>query len=115
LAADAAFRSCFLDYFSGKHGERVMGPERLDGILATHLPLQGIAYEKDGAVVGYALEIAAPTFIHYWYSAYDLSYADRSLGMWLLLDSVRRAKDAGCAYSYLGTAYGTKGRYKMNL
>lgn len=115
LLSSAAFKSCFLGYFSGKHGERVMSPERLDGILATHLPLRGVEYEKDGALIAYALEIETPTFIHYWYSAYDLSYNDRSLGMWLLLDSVRRAKDAGCAYSYLGTAYGTKGRYKMNL
>ena len=93
----------------------VMNAERLEGILATDLPLRGVRYRKDDLPVAYVLEIEGEEFSHYWFSCYDMSYTGSSLGMWLMLDAVRRAKDAGHRHAYLGTAYGEKGRYKMNI
>lgn len=115
LASDSEFLPCFLEYFRSRHGERVMTEERARGILATSHPLRGIRYEADGTLAGYAIEIADTDFVHYWYSCYTPEYANSSFGMWLMLDSVRRAKEEGCSHSYLGTAYGSKGRYKTNF
>lgn len=115
LAHDPAFAPCFLSYFSDRHGQGVMSKERLEGILGTSLPLRGVRYTKEGLPVAYVLEIAADDLIHYWYSCYDAAYARTSFGMWLMLDGVRRAKDEGRTHIYLGTAYGAKGRYKMNI
>lgn len=115
LVADLAFRACFLSYFSDRHGQGVMSEERLTGILATTLPLRSVRYEKDGILVAYVLEIAAGGFAHYWFSCHDMAYAGTGLGMWLMLDALRRAADERRAHLYLGTAYGAKGRYKMNI
>lgn len=115
LRSDPALRPCFLAYFADHHGQSVMSPERLEGILDTTLPLRAIRYTKDGVSVAYVLEVTGADFSHYWFSCYDLQYARSSLGMWLMLDAALRAKAEGLKYLYLGTAYGEKGRYKMNL
>jgi arginyl-tRNA--protein-N-Asp/Glu arginylyltransferase len=115
LRQDETFLRCFLAYFGERHGERVMGEERARGILATANPLRGVRYEKDSNLAGYVLEIVENGLSHYWYSCYTSAYASTSFGMWLMLDSVQRAKDEGREYVYLGTAYGAKGRYKTNF
>lgn len=115
LASDANFRDTFLAYFADRHGQGVMTSERLNGILASALPLRGIRYRVGKESVAYILEVDGDTFGHYWYSCYTEQYAESSLGMWLMLDAVRRAKAEGCVHFYLGTAYGDKGRYKMNV
>jgi hypothetical protein len=115
LSKDESFKSLFLSYFEKKHGIGVMSKDRLDGIFRTPLPLRGIRYSTQGTPVGYALEIADHGFLHYWYPVYESERAGTSLGMWMMLDAVRRAGSEGRLYAYLGTAYGEKGRYKMNL
>lgn len=105
----------FLDYFKGRHGEQVMPAERLARILARDLPLRATAYAFEGTIVAYVLEVAEGSFSHYWYSCYDLSYANTSLGMWLMLDIVRRASTEDRSHVYLGTAYGEKAKYKTNV
>lgn len=115
LSRDADFLPCFLAYFQERHGERVMSEERARGILATALPLRGVRYEEEGALAGYVLEIVEDGSAHYWYSCYVPAYAGTSFGMWLMLDAAERAQEEGRAHLYLGTAYGAKGRYKLNF
>ncbi|MBU6321431.1 MAG: GNAT family N-acetyltransferase [Patescibacteria group bacterium] len=104
----------FLDYFATRHGA-VMSAERLASILATPLPLALIEYAKDGALTAAVLEVGDATFGHFWFSAYDLSLVSQSLGLWLIQDGARRAKEAGKDHYYLGTVYGPKALYKTNL
>lgn len=115
LMGDAVFKHMFLSYFETRHGVGIMSPERLEGILATPLPLRGIRYSEQGVPVGYALEVAGEGFLHYWYPVFLPDRVHTSLGMWMMLDAVRRAKNEHRGYAYLGTAYGEKGRYKMNV
>lgn len=115
LRASTHFRELFLAYFEGRHGTQVMPAERLDRILARDLPLRAIAYAVEGVVIAYVLEVAEGSFSHYWYSCYDLQYAGTSLGMWLMLDTVRRAEREERTHAYLGTAYGEKAKYKTNV
>lgn len=115
LFADGDFRSQFLDYFEKKHGKGVMSPERVEGYFKSVLPVRGIRYEKNGVPVGYVLEITGKDWAHYWYSCYASARIGTSLGMWLMLDAVRRAQTEGRSRVYLGTAYGDKGRYKTNF
>lgn len=113
--ARGEIRTLFLDYFRGRHGADVMPAERFDAILATPLPLRILSYEREGALVAAALEVADDTFGHFWFSAYDLSLVQQSLGMWLMLDAARRAKEVGRTHYYIGTVYGEKALYKTNL
>lgn len=113
--ADEAVRALFLNYFAERHGPLIMPAARLDAILATPLPLSLITYTKDGTLVAAVLEIGDASFGHFYYSAYDLSLVQQSLGMWLMLDCARQAKEDGRAHYYLGTVYGEKALYKANL
>jgi CelD/BcsL family acetyltransferase involved in cellulose biosynthesis len=92
-----------------------MPPARFDAILSSSLPIRFFVYEKDGALAAAALEVFGASFGHFWFSAYDLSQVNQSLGMWLMLDATRRAKKEGHTHYYLGTVYGTKALYKTNL
>lgn len=114
-AADSRIREIFLNYFRVRHGKNVMPTERFDAILASHLPLRIVTYEKEKILAAIVLEVADDAFGHFWFSAYDISYVKQSLGMWLMLDSARRAGDVGRAYYYIGTVYGEKALYKTNL
>ena len=111
---DEAFLSFCLEYFRARHGD-AMPSARLDFILSLELISHIVVYKKEGAVVGYIFEVSDDLMTHFWYSFYDLSYLQQSLGLWLMLDSMRDAGEAGRTHFYLGTAYGEKGLYKTNF
>ncbi len=112
---DLRIRALYIEYFKERHGKDVMPAKRFDAILDWHVPLKVLVYEKEDDLVASALEVSSKTFGHFWFSAYDLSYVQQSLGMWLMLDGARRAMDAGRTYYYIGTVYGAKALYKTNL
>lgn len=112
---DSRIRGLFLEYFRERHGKSVMPAERFNAILASPLPLRVLVYEKEGNLVAAVLEVSGETFGHFWFSAYDLSLVQQSLGMWLILDAAQHAKNDGRDYYYLGTVYGEKALYKTNL
>jgi arginyl-tRNA--protein-N-Asp/Glu arginylyltransferase len=112
---DDRIRSLFLEYFALRHGEHIMPAARFDAILSSDLPMRVLVYEKEGALLAVVLEIIDGTFRHFWYSAYDLTYTNQSLGMWLILDALRLAKEDKCSHYYIGTVYGEKALYKTNV
>ena len=115
FAAGDEFYAFVLGYFARRHGGNVMPRERLELLLASGLITTVVEYRKDESVAGYVLEVESGAMRHYWYSAYDLSLAQQSLGLWLMLDCIRDAAAAGLAHYYLGTVYGQKALYKTNF
>ncbi|KND50777.1 MAG: hypothetical protein ABA06_04805 [Parcubacteria bacterium C7867-001] len=116
LANDAEFQKLFLDYFETRHGKKIMGEERLQGLLKTVLPLRGIRYrDQNGELIAAVFEPAGENWAHFWFPAYRVDFIGKSLGMWLMLDAIRRAAADGRDHLYLGTAYGEKARYKLNV
>lgn len=107
-------RALFLQYFSKRHGT-VMPPERLDAILKAPLPLLLVTYHEGERLVAAVLEVTLPSMAHFWFSAYAMEYEGMSLGLWLMLDRIRAAKEQGRAHYYLGTVYGEKALYKTNF
>jgi arginyl-tRNA--protein-N-Asp/Glu arginylyltransferase len=105
----------FLDYFAKRHGKNVMPRERLERILSSDLPLVFTVYENETVPLAAVLEVSGKEFRHFWFSAYDLALTEQSLGMWLMLDCARRAKEEGVRHYYVGTVYGPKALYKANL
>lgn len=108
--------SSFLDfcanYFAQRHGPAVMPKERLLTILNSGLITEIVTYKNEGKLTGYVFEVSDSQMTHFWFSFYDLSLVHQSLGMWLLLDSARRAKERKADYFYIGTVYGQKALYK---
>lgn len=112
---DELFWELCLTYFREKHGPQAMPRERLQTILDSSLLSSVLVYRRDDTIVAYVLEARDGDMGHYWYSFYALDLARQSLGMWLMLDSIRDAKDAGLSRYYLGTVYGAKALYKTNF
>lgn len=112
---DEVFLKFCLDYFEQKHGASVMPRERLEFIFNCGLITSFIIYHKDNKPVAAVCEVGEGNMGHYWFSFYDLSLAEQSLGLWLMLDSVRDAKERGLTHYYVGTVYGAKALYKTNF
>ena len=101
-----------VNYFTKRHGPLLMPEERLRAILKSGLITHIISYRRENNPIAYVFEISDKNFTHFWYSFYDPSLAYQSLGMWLMLDSVRHAKNDNKHHFYVGTVYGEKALYK---
>lgn len=109
---NSEFLSFCTEYFNKRHGPKVMPPERLKSILEENLITHIVTGKLNEKPASYIFEVSDNTMTHFWYSFYDLSLVYQSLGLWLMLDSARRAKDRGEKYLYIGTIYGEKALYK---
>src|SRR3989338_5919605 len=112
---DEVFYDFCAAYFAKKHGPKAMPRERLTTILNSGLVTNTTIYRSLSKPVAYVLEVEDGTMSHYWFSFYDLAYAKQSLGLWLMLDCLRDAKELGLEHYYLGTVYGDKAIYKTNF
>ncbi len=116
IARDETALSFMLRYFKERHGDHVVSRKRLLHILAARHNTQVAVYkDADNKIVAYVIENQDDTSGHYWFSFYDLNYAFRSLGMWLMIERVLNAQKAGKSHYYLGTVYGEKALYKTNF
>ena len=109
---DKDFLSFCANYFSKRHGPKVMPPERLALILSSGIISHIVSYKENNVPVAYVLECSDKNIAHFWYSFYDLKHIRQYLGMWLMLDSARFAKERGIGHLYIGTVYGEKALYK---
>ncbi len=112
---DETFYDFCTAYFAQKHGTRAMPRERLEHLMHCGLISGTTIYRSASKPVAYVLEVEDGTMSHYWFSFYDLAYAQQSLGLWLMLDCLRGAKERGLEHYYLGTVYGDKALYKTNF
>jgi len=112
---DEAFLSFCVEYFKTKHGERAASRERIHYWLSSGVVTTIVEYRKEGAAVAYVFEAEDTGMTHYWFSFYDLSFVQQSLGLWLMLDCITDAAARGVEHYYLGTVYGAKALYKTNF
>ena len=110
-----AFLSFCLGYFASRHGEFVMPRERLQFILDSGLITTVVEYRQNNQPAAYVLEVERGEMCHFWFSFYDPQFAKQSLGIWLMLDCIRSAKERSIEQYYLGTVYGKKALYKTNF
>lgn len=116
MLEDTFFMDFCLKYFQQRHGENIMASERLRHILERKLNTSVAIYtDSSNKIVAYVIENKDKEMGHFWFSFYDLSYAYQSLGMWIMLERIKNAKDLGQIYYYLGTVYGDKALYKTNF
>lgn len=112
---DEHFWTLSLTYFAQKHGENAMPRARIEALFAAGIITTVVVYRHGTDIVAYVFEVEGGTMKHYWYSFYDIQYAKQSLGLWLMLDCIRSAKEYGTMHYYLGTVYGEKALYKTNF
>ncbi len=109
---DKKFISFCTEYFAKRHGPSVMPKERILTILQSGLITHIAAYYKNKKPTAYVFEVSDDLITHFWFSFYNLDYLHQSLGMGLMLNSARMAKERGIEYFYVGTVYGEKALYK---
>ncbi len=109
---DSIFAPFCTEYFAKRHGPDVMPEKRLRTILDSGFISHVVSYRNKLDPVAYVFEISDSEMTHFWFSFYDLSLVHQSLGMWLMLDSARNAKNRKAKYFYVGTVYGQKALYK---
>jgi hypothetical protein len=109
---DTAFVAFCVEYFAKRHGPNVMPAERLKTILGSGLITDIVVYRNLFNPIAYVFEVADGEMSHFWFSFYDLSLVHQSLGMWLMIDCARAAKERSAKYFYVGTVYGQKALYK---
>lgn len=112
---DKDFLTFCLEYFSKRHGERVMPKERLLKIIQSEFITHVVIYKENETPRAYVFEVSDRHMAHFWFSFYDLLYANQSLGMWLMVDRARAAKENKKRYFYVGTVYAEKALYKTNF
>ena len=118
--------SLFRDYLDARHSEGGMADmTMLDYAMMvedTHVETMLVEYRfrgpdsaltgrGDGALIGTALTDILSDGLSMVYSFYEPSYAERSLGSFMILDHIARARKMGLPYVYLG--YWVAGSRKM--
>ena len=105
-----------LNYFKKRHGEKIMPKNRLETILEANFITDIVVYKNNiNEVIAYVFEVNDEEMSHFWFSFFDLDYAYKSLGMWLMIDIARKSKNENKKYFYVGTVYGEKALYKTNF
>ncbi|MBL9139605.1 MAG: hypothetical protein JNK85_27295 [Verrucomicrobiales bacterium] len=114
-----AHRQRWLAFADERFGPGIMGPARLDGLMAgrvvSHVLVcrdMGDAGREVGAVLLY---VEPGRMAHYYYAFYDLRHPIRSLGMYLMTKAVAEFQAAGFGHLYLGTCYSKKALYKLQF
>jgi arginine-tRNA-protein transferase len=118
--------SLFRSYLDARHAEggmadmtvldyaMMVGDSHVDTLVVEYRfrgPDTGITGRGDGALIATALTDVLSDGLSMVYSFFDPTYADRSLGTFMILDHIVRARKMGLPYVYLG--YWVDGSRKM--
>lgn len=118
FAYTPARREFCLRYAAAKFGPDVMPGERLDALFAAPLVTHLLVFRDApaGREVGLAtLYLEPPALAFYYYAFYDLAYAGRSLGMFMMTAAVKLLAESGLAHVHLGSCYSENARYKTQF
>lgn len=105
-------------YADARFGPEVMSDERLETLftapVATHIMVfeEAATQRELGYVVLYLEE---PRVAFYYYSFYDLTYFERSLGLYIMTSAVKHFATSDFHYLYLGTCYSDRALYKTQF
>lgn len=96
-----------------RFGSAYLTSQRLDYVwnkpYCSHLAIASCG----GQPFAYVLLAQAGNIAHYWYAFFNsAAYPHLSLGKWLMARTAQWAREAGLAYLYVGTGYGSEARYK---
>ena len=113
-----ARREFFKRYTDAKFGEDVMTFERLDSLFSSPIISHLLVFTdaQSGEEVGAAtLYVEGGRLAYYYYAFYDLKYAARSLGMFMMTSAAELFASRGVSQLYLGTCYSGRALYKTQF
>jgi arginyl-tRNA--protein-N-Asp/Glu arginylyltransferase len=113
-----ARREFFKHYADAKFGQDVMSFERLDSLFSTPIISHLLVFTdaKTGGEIGVAtLYVEGDALVYYYYAFYDLNYAQRSLGMFMMTSAAEFFASRGVRHLFLGTCYTERALYKTQF
>jgi arginyl-tRNA--protein-N-Asp/Glu arginylyltransferase len=113
-----ARREFFKNYADSKFGKEVMTYERLDSLFSTPIISHLLVFTdaRTGGEIGVAtLYVEGDALAYYYYAFYDLNYASRSLGMFMMTTAAELFASRGLKHIYLGTCYSERALYKTQF
>ncbi len=111
-------KAAWLAYAAERFGDGVMSEQRLDTLMAAPVISHLLVFRDTaaGREVGTALLfLQEPRLAFYYYAFYDLAYADRSVGMFMMTAAVKWFAERGGAHLHLGTCYSERALYKAQF
>ena len=105
-------------YAAVKFGREVMSDARLKALVDSPLITHWLVYTDRAtrAEVGLAmLYCEAEALAFYYYAFYDLDYAQRNLGMFMMTTAVKLFAERGTRHLYLGSCYSRNALYKTQF
>jgi arginyl-tRNA--protein-N-Asp/Glu arginylyltransferase len=105
-------------YTDAKFGESGMSYERLDSLFNSPITTHVLVFTEaaTGAEVGLAtLYMEGDRMAFYYYAFYDLTHANRSLGMLMMTSAVELFAARGSKQLYLGSCYAENALYKTQF
>ncbi len=110
-------RGAWLRFAEERFGEGVMPASRLDTLMASRAITHLLSFRTgEGGEVGTVLMyLEPPAMAFYYYAFYDLGWADRGLGMYMMTAAVEHFARLGYGMVYLGTCYSGRALYKTQF
>lgn len=111
-------RTAWTHYADVRFGKGVMTGARLDALLGSAQVTHLLEFRDrvDGRELGTVLlYLEEPRLAYYCYAFYDLSYAERSLGLVMMTRAVDFFATRGVAHLHLGTCYAERALYKTQF
>ena len=103
-------------YADARFGAEVMSEERLRTLFSSPVATHIMVFSDGEKEVGYVvLYLERPRVAFYYYSFYDLSLFEKSLGLFLMTSAVQHFASDGFDYLYLGTCYSERALYKTQF
>lgn len=93
-----------------------LSEERLDYILSRPYLQNILTISYDQEVLAYIFIVQEKdSFLHVWYSFYNLEIETNDFGKWILLKIIEWSKEQEYSYFYIGTCYSKSAFYKLTL
>jgi arginyl-tRNA--protein-N-Asp/Glu arginylyltransferase len=107
------------DFYSTKFGEGIMSAQKIKEMLTDNVKSNFnalIGYSNDkGEKIGYAICYENDSIVHYSYPFYDLSKAQKDMGLIMMTKMIDKAKKDGKRYLYLGSLQRPTDTYKFQF
>lgn len=103
-------------YADARFGEGIMSETKLDTLFSAPVATHIMVFEEGNRELGYVvlyLEGARAAF--FYYSFYDLTFLERSLGLYIMTSAVQYFAATNFEYLYLGTCYNERALYKTQF
>lgn len=114
----AARREFCKRYTDARFSTSGMSYERLDSLFNTPVTSHVLLFTEaaTGAEVGIAtLYLEGDRLAFYYYAFYDLTHANRSLGLFMMTTAAKLFAERGCGQLYLGSCYSDSALYKTQF